>query len=335
MRDHDKDANKDGAHGLPPPKAKTGGAHDPAHKHADGHDPAAHAAAHPDILRDERLAHPANAEPLAELLSQLQHSHGNAYVQRVVAESGAEQAHEAKPAAESNTHSNAQGLDAGTRSLMESGFGESFGDVRIHTGGEAERMNDELGARAVTRGRDVYFDRGQYDPLTTEGRALLAHELAHVVQQGGDSSPKAAGSIDRPGDRFEEEADRAAREVLSGGRATVLERGAAPSYQRQAKEGAQEKQTPGAINLTQQPHGTLAGGVSYSYDAAGQRLTLTGPPTMSVNPPTKGGSIVTDSARGTMAPGRTRTVVIGISGLPLNVTVNGTPYTFIRLQGTP
>lgn len=325
MRDHDQETKQDGAQSQPPQKLKTGGEQDRAHKHAD---------AHPDILRDERLAHPANAEPLAELLSQLQHSHGNAYVQRVVGESGAEKEQEQKPAAaESHAPSAAQGLDAGTRSLMESAFGESFGDVRVHTGGEAERMNDEMSARAITRGRDVYFDRGEYDPSTTEGRELLAHELAHVVQQGGDSSGKAAGSVDRPGDRYEEEADRAAREVLSGGHPTVLERSATPAYQRQAREGGQQKQTPGALNLDREPHGTLAGGVTYSYDAAAHRLTLTGPPGMSVNPPTRGGSIVSDSARGTMAPGRTRTVTISISGIPMNVTVNGTPYIFVRFQG--
>jgi hypothetical protein len=329
MRDHDRETQKDGAQGQPPQKLKTGGEHERAHKQTEGH-----AAAHPDILRDERLAHPANAEPLAELLSQLQHSHGNAYVQRVVSEAGAEQKQEpSKPAAESHTQSNAQGLDAGTRSLMESAFGESFGDVRIHTGGEAERMSDELGARAVTRGRDVYFDHGEYDPSTKEGLELLAHELAHVVQQGGDSSGKAAGAVNQLGDTYEQEADRAAREVLSGGHPTVMERSAAPAYQRQAKEGGQQKQIAGAINLDQHPSGPLSGGVSYTYDASSHRLTITGPQGMTISPPTRGGSIVSDSARMTMAPGRTRTVVISVSGSPLIININGTPYTFMRLQG--
>ncbi|HEX8146412.1 MAG TPA: DUF4157 domain-containing protein [Pyrinomonadaceae bacterium] len=327
MRDHDHEAQKDGTQGTPPLKAKTGGEHDPARRQADGHP-----SAHPDILGDARIAHPANAEPLAELLSQLQHSHGNAYVQRVVSEAGGEKSQEQTPAAESHGPSVAQGLDAGTRSLMESAFGESFGDVRVHTGGEAERMNEELGARAVTRGRDLYFDRGEYDPSTAEGRRLLAHELAHVVQQSGEAS-RAAGSVNRPGDSHEQEADRAAREVLSGGRATILERSAAPAYQREPRGGGQQKAPPGALDLTRQPSGSLAGGASYTYDASAQRLTITGPQNLSVQPPTSGGNIVTDSARGTMAPGRTRTVVISVSGVQLNVTVNGQAYIFIRQKG--
>ncbi|MFL6332162.1 MAG: DUF4157 domain-containing protein [Pyrinomonadaceae bacterium] len=324
MRDHDQETQKDGAQGQPPQKAQAGGEHERAHTHVD-----AHVAAHPDILRDRRLAHPANAEPLAELLSHLQHSHGNAYVQRVVSEAGGEKPPEATPAAESRTPSVAQSLDAGTRSQMESAFGESFGDVRVHTGGEAERMNDELGARAVTRGRDVYFDRGEYDPSTNEGRALLAHELAHVVQQGGDTSAKSAGSVSRAGDRHEEEAERAAREVLSGGHATVLERSAAPAYQREERGGTKDKQAPSGINLDHQPHGTLGGGVTYTYDRSTQRLTLSGPQGMSVSP-SRNAQVVSDSARGTMAPARTRTVVFSMSGNPVIIIVNGTPVTFIH-----
>lgn len=324
MRDHDRETKKDGGQGQPPPKAKAGGEQDSARKYTDGHP-----SAHPDILGDARIAHPANAEPLAELLSQLQHSHGNAYVQRVVSEAGGEKAKEQAPAAESPKPSAAQGLDAGTRSQMESAFGESFGDVRVHTGGEAEQMNEGLGARAVTRGRDVYFDRGEYDPSTTEGRKLLAHELAHVVQQSGEVS-RAAGSINQVGDSHEQEADRAAREVLSGGRATIVERSAAPAYQREEREGGQEeKKAAGAINLNQEPRGPLTGGASYRYDAGSQQLTITGPQTMNVTG-LRGGSVYYDSLNATSAPGRTHTIVISVTGTTLMVTVNGHPYTFVR-----
>ena len=260
MRDHDHEP-KDGAQGQPPQKAKTGGEQERQHKHADGHAPA-----RPDMLRDERLAHPANAEPLAELLSQLQHSHGNAYVQRVVAESGGEKAQETKPAAESH----AQGLDAATRSLMESGFGESFGDVRVHTGGEAERMNEDLGARAVTRGRDIYFGRGEYNPSTQDGKELLAHELTHVVQQRGGSSAQ-SGSVGRAGDAYEQEAERAAALAAHGARVQVERQSAAPAYQREGG-GKQPQAQPappatfGLENITvssASPSGTLSNGWRY------------------------------------------------------------------------
>lgn len=225
MRDHDHDTKK-GAQGHPPQKAKAGGEQDSARRHADGH-----AAPRPDILRDGRSAHPANAEPLAELLSQLQHSHGNAYVQRVVSGAEGEKAHEGqRPAAESH----AQGLDAGTRSQMESAFGESFGDVRVHTGQPAGEVAEELGARAFTRGRDIYFKAGEYNPSTPEGKELLAHELTHVVQQRGGSSARGA-AVGPAGDTFEQEADEVAQTVLRGERAHVVQRSAASDVQRQQK----------------------------------------------------------------------------------------------------
>ena len=73
-----------------------------------------------------------------------------------------------------------QPLDAQTRRFMETRLGEDFGDVRIHTNRQAARA---VSARAYTVGADVVFDEGQYAPGSTRGRGLLAHELAHVVQQ--------------------------------------------------------------------------------------------------------------------------------------------------------
>jgi hypothetical protein len=57
------------------------------------------------------------------------------------------------------------------------------GDVHIHTSPAAQGLAAGLGARAFTVGSDVYFGRGGYDPGSTEGRSVLRHELAHVVQQ--------------------------------------------------------------------------------------------------------------------------------------------------------
>lgn len=74
-------------------------------------------------------------------------------------------------------------MDSGTRDLMESGFGADFGQVRIHTDQEAADMSREMRAQAFTLGHDVYFNASRYNPATEEGRRLLAHELAHVLQQ--------------------------------------------------------------------------------------------------------------------------------------------------------
>ena len=74
-------------------------------------------------------------------------------------------------------------LAADLRSFFEPRFDRDFGDVRIHTGAQAAASAHSLAALAYTQGHDVVFGEGQYAPGTSAGRRLLAHELAHVVQQ--------------------------------------------------------------------------------------------------------------------------------------------------------
>ncbi|WP_271782130.1 eCIS core domain-containing protein [Aquimarina algiphila] len=71
-----------------------------------------------------------------------------------------------------------------TRTQMESAFGADFSNVRIHTDSDAEGMSNQVQAHAFTHGRDIYFNKGTYQPEQKEGTRLLAHELTHVVQQG-------------------------------------------------------------------------------------------------------------------------------------------------------
>ncbi|MEQ8539406.1 MAG: DUF4157 domain-containing protein [Coleofasciculus sp. D1-CHI-01] len=73
-------------------------------------------------------------------------------------------------------------LSENVRGFMEPRFGADFSGVRVHTGGEAVQMNQELGAQAFTHGSDVYFGQGK-EPGNNE---LTAHELTHVVQQKSD-----------------------------------------------------------------------------------------------------------------------------------------------------
>lgn len=72
------------------------------------------------------------------------------------------------------------------RTEMEQGIGADFSGVRIHRDSESEGMNKGLHAQAFTHGTDVYFNAGKFNPENTDGKRLLAHELTHVVQQGGD-----------------------------------------------------------------------------------------------------------------------------------------------------
>jgi Domain of unknown function (DUF4157) len=82
-------------------------------------------------------------------------------------------------------------LDPGVRARMEMAFGSDFGAVRIHRGGEADRLSCSLQARAFTTGPDIFFTSGAYQPGTLSGQALLAHELTHVVQQGASAARSA------------------------------------------------------------------------------------------------------------------------------------------------
>jgi hypothetical protein len=84
-------------------------------------------------------------------------------------------------------------LDHAARAHFESRFGWDFSRVRIHTDGEAAARADRLDASAYTVGSTITFGAGQYAPGTPAGCRLLAHELTHVVQQGG-ASPLARGS---------------------------------------------------------------------------------------------------------------------------------------------
>lgn len=109
-----------------------------------------------------------------------------------------------------------QPLDGGARSRMGAAFGYDFSGVRVHTGGEAPRLSEQLNARAFTVGSDIAFGAGEYQPGTMIGDALIAHELAHVVQQsGGKSTSSPQTKTDHGHDGLEEDADVAAVGAVS------------------------------------------------------------------------------------------------------------------------
>jgi len=91
-------------------------------------------------------------------------------------------------------------LDPATRAFFEPRFGADFSRVRVHDGAVAADAARAIDARAYTRGHDIAFASGQFAPHSHAGRLLLAHELAHVVQQG--SAPR-TGTIHRAAHDFE------------------------------------------------------------------------------------------------------------------------------------
>ncbi len=114
-----------------------------------------------------------------------------------------------------------QELPPGVRTDMERRLGTDFSAVRIHSGEPARRSAAAVGARAWTAGSHIVFRDGMPDPATRSGRQLLAHELAHVMQQA--SGPVSGRNVDgglrvsEPGDRFEREAEAIADRALRPG----------------------------------------------------------------------------------------------------------------------
>lgn len=145
---------------------------------------------------------------------------------------------------EDGRHATGDSLDASRRSEMEAAFGHDFSAVRVHTDVRARAM----GARALTEGNDIHFAPGAYAPETAEGRHLLAHELAHVVQQGGRAPSRQ--TPDRSGEGV---AHRAADLVAAGSPVHVHER---PALGPQLDDGAK----PAALQKGDDPVDVITGG---------------------------------------------------------------------------
>ena len=104
-------------------------------------------------------------------------------------------------------------LPSAVQARMESAFGANFSNVRIHVGPQPA----SVGAAAFTWGTNIYFAPGQYNPHIPDGQALLAHELAHVVQQraGRVVNPLGGMTAVVQNAALEAEADRTAKRVLA------------------------------------------------------------------------------------------------------------------------
>ncbi|MEM5776359.1 MAG: DUF4157 domain-containing protein, partial [Anaerolineaceae bacterium] len=94
---------------------------------------------------------------------------------------------------------------------MSSQLGYDLSGVRVHQGAASDQLNRQLDARAFTTGQDIFFRAGEYNPGSSGGQELLAHELTHVVQQGTGRVQGTGGmTVNAPGDRYEQEADQTA-----------------------------------------------------------------------------------------------------------------------------
>lgn len=129
-------------------------------------------------------------------------------------------------------HSPGQPLDAATRSLMELRFGHDFSRVRIHAAAKAAESARSVNALAYTVGGDIVFGAEQYSPHTFAGQQTLAHEIAHTLQQPRGSTA-GAERISDPHDPAEQDAERAARDVIAGRQADITQTATAGTLHRQ------------------------------------------------------------------------------------------------------
>jgi len=104
-------------------------------------------------------------------------------------------------------------LDRSVAEALAPAMGGPLDDVRVHTGPAAAELARAVTARAFTVGSDIYFGSGEYKPGTPDGNALIAHEVAHTVQQRG-APLHGPLSVSQPGDALEREADAVARDAL-------------------------------------------------------------------------------------------------------------------------
>jgi hypothetical protein len=160
-------------------------------------------------------------------LLRLQMRYGNQYVARVIdrAASGEEHAGADMSTIERSiegSRGGGSGMDHSTQTRMETAFGADFSGVRIHHDSHSDDLSRSLSARAFATGRDVYFRQGEYNPGSSGGRELLAHELTHVVQQTGGIQRKM--TVSQPDDPHEVEADQMAHAVMKQDQSGELDR---------------------------------------------------------------------------------------------------------------
>lgn len=109
-----------------------------------------------------------------------------------------------------------QPMDTSARSTLEPSLGYDLSTVKIHNSPEDSQLSQAVGAKAFTLGSDVFFKEGAYNPQSSDGQQLLAHELTHVIQQNeGNVGSSARMSVNAPGDSHEQEADKTAREITA------------------------------------------------------------------------------------------------------------------------
>ncbi len=168
-----------------------------------------------------RVADPETARALGEALS------GGTRVARAAAQAAGLRdangvAADAEAAVDRAASSTGAPLPTHIQRQFEGSLGADLSGVRVHTGGESQQAAQAVGAKAYTVGNDIHFAAGNYQPDDPFGMHLLAHEVAHTVQQSGGAQRRQHKlEVSTPQDAAEHEADRAADAMVRGEVASV------------------------------------------------------------------------------------------------------------------
>jgi len=174
-----------------------------------------------------------------------------------------------------STKGGGSSLPSDTLAEMNSGFGADFSGVKIHTGAQAEEMSGSLGAQAFTHQNDIYFNSNKFNPSTTSGKFLLAHELAHTVQQG-------ATPVKETQQEPEQSTSGSATTVTETNNPKQKEQSVEAIINAPATETEQEKEE-GSENAVKPASGQSKPGAGISVEnpvkaiSAGQKSNLTAP----------------------------------------------------------
>ncbi|MCB0155966.1 MAG: DUF4157 domain-containing protein [Anaerolineae bacterium] len=169
----------------------------------------------------DKAHHPSAGAEATGLLG-LQQKVGNSAVQRMLAQRSAEGGFEVDEVTTNRINQargGGQALDGQVAQQMGETLGYDFSGVRVHTSTEANDLSQNLQAKAFTTGQDIFFKEGTYNPGSSSGRELLAHELTHVVQQGTGQVPSSGGglTVNPPDDVYEQQADAVAKQTVTVG----------------------------------------------------------------------------------------------------------------------
>jgi hypothetical protein len=107
-----------------------------------------------------------------------------------------------------------QSLPPSIRSSLEPQLGHDFSQVHVHTDANADKLSQQLGAKAFTSRNDVFFREGAYQPGSDSGRGLIAHELTHVVQQGAARVSRQAAETEQATAKSKEEVQKELKDAV-------------------------------------------------------------------------------------------------------------------------